>query len=263
MSDNEKKAAKRPFVSEAVIIACSPLVAYLLTFIYEAGFAGVFKIPLGFVELNLTTVFTMAAAVAATLFIVLIFFNPVYIFAVAPFRGKKYINRRIAGLVPILILFLASLILFGSLWKKWIIPLIFLIVFISVAFFLPLITQRSKGSYLEKIKADAGSTEPEDLYGSLERHLGWKYFYYLFCFFIFFLIVYSAGQAKAMKEKEFLVLASSPDTVVLRIYGDNIICAPFNRSAKEVQRSFIIHKVGETPPLELRLEKIGPLVLKK
>jgi hypothetical protein len=66
-----------------------------------------------------------------------------------------------------------------------------------------------------------------------------------------------------MKEKEFLVLASSPDTVVLRIYGDNIICAPFNRSAKEMQRSFIIHKVGETPPLELRLEKIGPLVLKK
>ncbi|HUU41662.1 MAG TPA: hypothetical protein VMW42_12030 [Desulfatiglandales bacterium] len=263
MSDNEKKAAKRPFVSEAVIIACSPLIAYFLTFIYEAGFAGVYKIPLSLVELNLTTVFTMAVAVATILFFVLMFFNPVYIFAVGPFRGKEYINTRIAALVPILILFLANLLLFGALWKKWIFSLIFLIVMTSVVFFLPLITQRSKESYLEKIKADAESYEPEDLYGLLAKHLGRSYFYYLFCFFMFFLIVYSAGQAKAMKEKEFLVLASSPDTVVLRIYGDNIICSPFNRGTKEVQRSFIIHKVGETPPLELRLEKIGPLVLKK
>jgi len=47
--------------------------------------------------------------------------------------------------------------------------------------------------------------------------------------------------------------------VVLRIYGDKMVCAPFDRSNGEVERSFVILKVAEDPDLVLHIDKVGPL----
>ena len=69
----------------------------------------------------------------------------------------------------------------------------------------------------------------------------------------------NAGDAAALKQEEFLVANTSPEMVVLRIYGDHLICAPFDRATKEAQRSYSVLNVADDPQLMVRLEKVGPL----
>jgi len=77
----------------------------------------------------------------------------------------------------------------------------------------------------------------------------------LFLSFMF----YSAGRAHALKQTEYLFPSTYEQSVVLRIYGDNMICAPVDRDKKEVQRSFFVLNVSGATPPTLKLEKIGPL----
>jgi hypothetical protein len=69
----------------------------------------------------------------------------------------------------------------------------------------------------------------------------------------------NAGSAAALRQTEFMVTNTVPEMVVLQIYGDNMICAPFDRNAKEVQRRFSIIKMASDSKLVLSLENIGPL----
>ena len=72
-------------------------------------------------------------------------------------------------------------------------------------------------------------------------------------------IASSAGTAEALKQDKFLVTNTSPELVVLRIYGDNLICVPFDRTTGEIEQSFSILKNTGEPVLVLRLEKLGQL----
>ncbi len=70
---------------------------------------------------------------------------------------------------------------------------------------------------------------------------------------------FSTGQIKAKSQDKFLIVHSVPETVVLRIYGDNLICAPFERERNQVTRSFVIRKMGDNPDIILNVEMVGPL----
>ena len=70
------------------------------------------------------------------------------------------------------------------------------------------------------------------------------------------------GTEHATKRVSFLVASTKPETVVLRIYGDRMICASFNRITRQVEPNFVLLKVAEDPRLRLRLEPVGPLHVK-
>ncbi|HEX8144645.1 MAG TPA: hypothetical protein VF553_18905 [Pyrinomonadaceae bacterium] len=72
-------------------------------------------------------------------------------------------------------------------------------------------------------------------------------------------LTFVVGQAEAINQRNFLVINTSPEMAVLRIYGDNMSCAPFNRETKEVQKSFVIIKAADNPKHSFNLEDIGPL----
>lgn len=264
MPQSGESIRKTIFSSEGVIIAASPVLAYLYTYRYESAFASIFKIPPEFIELNLTTFFVMAGRLALVLFFVIIIYNLLYQFLAIPFKKEEVIYRRIIALTPLFFMLAAKVYLFGWLWRFWKTSFFGILVVASFFFLFPLISQRSKGSYLEKLRADDeyDAEHAEGLLVTLARSVGYKNWYYLFWLTVIFVIVGAAGEAKAIKEKEFFVLASSPNTVVLRIYGGKIICAPFDREDRKVERSLIIHKVLGNQPLELRLEEVGPLSLK-
>jgi hypothetical protein len=70
------------------------------------------------------------------------------------------------------------------------------------------------------------------------------------------------GAANAGRQTEFLVSHSSPQTIILRIYGDNLIGAPFDEKTKSVKSSFFVFKITSDYQKELSLEKVGPLTLR-
>jgi hypothetical protein len=72
-----------------------------------------------------------------------------------------------------------------------------------------------------------------------------------------------AGKEDAQSRKEFQVIAaqspSLPEVVVLRVYGDYLFAAPFDRSTKEVKKERFILKISEIADRPFTTEQIGPL----
>jgi hypothetical protein len=126
------------------------------------------------------------------------------------------------------------------------------------------LTQRGKASYREKLaaqdKLDAGT---KDFHSVLVTRLGIGPYRLVFTLLITLVVVYYAGQSAALRQSTYLVTSTSPQMVVLRTYGDSIICARFDRNTKEVEPSFVVLKVGDDPELTLHSEHVGPLSLHK
>ncbi len=66
------------------------------------------------------------------------------------------------------------------------------------------------------------------------------------------------GNNDAKNKLEYLVVKGPLETAVLKIYGDNIVMAPFDRVSKTFDRNFSIHKVG-SKDFQYRSENVGPL----
>jgi hypothetical protein len=71
---------------------------------------------------------------------------------------------------------------------------------------------------------------------------------------------YIVGSARANHQESFLVSTRS-GFVALRVYGDTILLAPFDRSSGEVKRTLYVRKLGADEAIGLREEKVGPLQL--
>ena len=68
---------------------------------------------------------------------------------------------------------------------------------------------------------------------------------------------------QARTKERFFVPSTAPDTVVLRIYGNRLICAPVDRTTKQIARAIQVLRLGDDPKMVLRSERIGPLRLKE
>ena len=268
----ERERTERPSLSEGVIAAASEgfivaaisAVAYIFAFVYEAGFAKVFSIPLSFIAISLTNVLI----VAGSLLLVgkLVFSVGNLVFAVSD-RFNGPISKKVKLLMPLLLYSLALAFLTSGtrLLSSFIIVLIVgWPIGIFLLFIFPLLTQRGKGSYREKLVAqDELDARTRDLWSLLARRLGVGPYNLVLSLLMALVVVYYAGQSAAMRQSTYLVTSTSPEMVVLRIYGDNIVCAPFDRNAGEVEPSFVVLKVGEDPELMLYSERVGPLSLEK
>jgi hypothetical protein len=81
-----------------------------------------------------------------------------------------------------------------------------------------------------------------------------------YCAFLL-ICTFSIGHYLATIKKSFLVPVGSPNAVVLEIYGDKLIVAPFNRSKKVVQQEYRILTPNSAG--DLRWENVGPLQVEK
>ena len=257
----ENKTTKK-WISEGIIIATSPIVAYLFTYEYEAGFCNVFGIPVQFISIDLATTFFVILGLYTLFFNMLLFGNLIFMFLD---KSHPIYRRLTITLVFFLLFFLAPIYLYGiHMWREWI---WFACIFGFLAlllFVFPLLTQRHKGSFIDKLQAQAEvDRQPVTILDYLFLSLGLKVTLIISSLLIGLLLSGLMGRASAIKQNEFLVTSSSPELVVLRIYKDKLICAPFERTTKKIQKSFIILKAGDDPKLMLRSEKVGPLTLEK
>jgi hypothetical protein len=261
-STEQEQEQPKEWASEAIILAASPVFAYLIAFLYEAGFALVFQIPLQFITLSLTTIFIVAGAL---LFLGLFLFwvGHLILGVIAP--ADDPIRARMARYTPGILMFVAYRILFPEDVQGTLYLLGAMAILALYEFGTPLITQRGKGTYREKFEAQEKEDEikrAKTLVHGFKEALGRKGQIIAVVLSIGLPMFYSAGRSAALHQEEFLVVGSSPEMVVLRIYGDNLICAQLNRETRKVERKFVILKAGANSKLMLRLERVGPLGLR-
>ncbi|RJP50866.1 MAG: hypothetical protein C4557_08850 [Anaerolineaceae bacterium] len=249
-----------PRISEGIILALSSAGAYLFAFFYERGFASIFKIPTSLITIDLTTVLIFGVIFIGVILLISPFINLLLSLTVGKIHPS--IQKAAIPIIFIFIVLLIQIILFGfSNWKNWFFLLVYFVAFSFLQFVFPLITQRGK-KYADKLEAQNNADmQHVDIPALMQRKFGNDSLLIVLVFIFGMVTALSAGAAEATKQEEFLVTNTTPELVVLRIYGDNLICVPFNRATGEIEQSFsIIKNTGETG-LVLRLEKLGQLHL--
>lgn len=248
----------RSFLTEGLVLAGIPVLAYFLFYIFEAGYGAQFGIPPSFVTPNLGY-FSFA------LLSILIFgFFALWIFDDAfRFLHEIAFKRPALKTIPRWAIFIALLFPFFIMLKvSYLAGAIF--IFILVSFlalwdfvFAPWIKKihsfPPRSEELEAVLAEKG------ILRILKQKIGIGLFpIFAFSLYLTFLS-FSAGMSQAQREDMFLVMKTNPEQVVLRVYGDTMIVAPFDRETKIVQKTFMVRTVGDDPATLFRFESVGPL----
>lgn len=254
--EEDKKPAGQPALTIGAIAGFTTLGAYLTAFMYELGFTSRFGIPRQFITLDWTSVLIAAVAVLGILVFILLSVNFVYMFSFL-FEGaaRTALIRTVA-----MIVFMAPLFLLASGWLWWLtgaLPVLWAL----LEFGYPYIAYRGKGTYLQRLELSQqhGSYSAPSLLDKLPRNL----FLLLLLLAWVIWLANSAGMSKASHQREFLVVNTSPEAVVLRPYHDHLVCAYFDRETKEISREYFILKSAGDPSTILTPEKVGPLHIMK
>jgi len=163
--------------------------------------------------------------------------------------------------VVLLLVIIPVFILPLSDWPVLVVMLVVILLYGSIYFILPLITHRKRGGVKERYDAEleAEMKSPPGIATHVNTRFG-RHTMTMFSFFLAAtLLAYFAGRGEASRQKDYLITNTSPEMVVLRVHGDSLICAPFDRSTKEVWKQFTVFKLSEESRLALNLEGVGPL----
>jgi len=277
----------RIFLSEVLTIALLAIFGCLFSFLYEIGYFIVFDIPISLLGINLHNnnipIFILVT------YSVVIFALPIIhlIFKCLAGRNKVLSYDYIIMFVITFDLLFITIYLLYKIWNLLIIIIVLLLGAILSKYLLYLIVGPSRyhysykketpidfvfpiySEYKVKINSDTKKNalqeevnidihpyrkEPET-----EGRVEIKSNIIVIALLIMLSIISSAiGIVQAVTKEEYYVVNTSPEMVVLRIYGERIICAPFNRISKKIYKNFVIKSINDFG-LVMTLEKIGPL----
>jgi hypothetical protein len=266
MADENKKKQPNKMINltDTLIIAAFPFLAYAVIFIYNYGYLNAFQLPLQFIAFNIGEVFIVMSGILGFAWVIFGITNLVMFFILNP-NTPKPVARRINTLLPILIFSFAFFLLYTENWQRWLFLFIATIIMAAIMFLPALFTKRVKGTYLEKMtyldENSTLSTSESSLIDEFANMIGRRAFVVLMYLILALYIVYHVGYAAAINQKFFRIVTTNPEKVVLYITNDKMIAAPFNRNTKKVEPRFVVLDIGADADLEIRLEQVGPLIL--
>lgn len=225
------------WLTEGILIASVPVYVYILMLSFVIGYCDFFQIPISFISLNLSTMLWIGLRLELGLIFLVLFIVVMYVVL-------KLLHNKITEAILILVAYAGLLVLQIALrlpWRDWRWTLVLLAFFLTntiIFGFLP-----------------SPSLHISPLVSNMLR----RAFLVLPWLMVSVTVAMDMGRAEATNQRDYLVPASAPTTVVLSHFGETLVVAPFDRSTKEVEPSFWIIKIGEDPKLLLRWESVGPL----
>ena len=257
----ERKQKSPNWQTVATIFGLAAPVGYGAAYLREWGFCSAFGIPLEFIQLNITTVLIAITSGIGVLFFLLWIADLFY--TLSQQRKMKAfgpIQRRIYFDVLLLIVFGGLWALFPPLQYFWPLLVYFLVFILSAQFLSPLIAQRQVPGYTKKLEAqDRMERETPILLDYLIERAGMATVIIGILVVLFMASMFFVGYNEADKQTDYLIPLTHQDSIVLRIYGNNLICTPFNIKTKEVEKTFFVIKLDDEPRPQLRLTQLGPL----
>ncbi len=259
---SEPQERPRRIVGEGALLALATASAYLLAFYYERGYASYFGIPADLIAVDLRSLLLFGAAFVSLAVILLLVMN----FLVMTFPSKAHpgLKRTLFTVGFFSIACFIPVGLYGiDRPEKWWWVLILYIPFLFFQFVYPLFAARREHGYLNKLAAvHASDDRRPDLATAAAARFGMTPVVLVSLLLIGIATAPLAGGAAAMKRTSFLILGSKPPRVVLRTYGDTLVCALADLEKHEVSADFLLIKVGDNS-YPLMLQDVGPLVLQQ
>lgn len=245
----------------ALLFGLAAPIGYAAAYLREWGFCSVFGIPVEFIQLNITTVLIAITSGVGVLFLLFWFADLFYILSQQnKLKNFGPVRRRLFFDLLVIIILGFLLALFHPLIDAWPLLVYFLVVLIFIQFVMPLITQRKIKGYICKLETqDRIERETPVLLDYLIKRAGIAIISLGIVVLLFLSVMYLVGHNTATTQTDFLVPSTNEDLVVLRIYGDNLICAPYDMETREVYRTFTVIKLDDEPRPQLYLVRLGPL----
>jgi len=260
-SDRETITSGERLLSRGAIALGVPAGGYLIVYAHEAGFLNTFGIPTALATLDLVTVLQVSLALVVAMTFCFWPVNLVYMLwprghIITLNQADIIFDIVIAAAGVALVLLLPNMRLLG-----------FAVVFMGgvrafLHFVWPLLTQRGKKTYREKLEAmgeiDRNTKTLVDRAISL---LGVGTSILLVLVVILAVFAYCYGAYSAQHKVGYLTfqMDDGGEAVVVREYHDRLICAPFDRDARCIEEGFFVLKTAFDSPLLLTLEEVGPL----
>jgi len=251
------------WITEGIVIALIPFLGYLFTFAFESGYATFFNFPKEFINIGLPQVVITISILYTTA--VLLFFGIEFLSFVF-FKNEPSLYHNIVSFLPLFGYSIGYFIISG--WSAAI-PFIILIFILGFSSFIaPLITESDKKDYESKLQAfDKSDWEFREDRGVLSvrliRMIGHRNIMLIINLFICFGLTQTLGGVLASRQIRFFVIPSKPEKVILKIYGENLICAEFNRKTKNLKSEISIYKSVDPQVQNLKFEILGPLKVQK
>jgi len=255
----EQRARSSFLITDALIIAAVPLVGYAIVFSYESGLAAYYHIPLQLITLSITHVLVTTAALVG----VIGFLFSLASLGYSTFLGgssRGPIGQILIEISPLLLLLIGAFYLLGRQVNLVLPVLIVIAVFISLPFFLPLLTQRKIHGYRAKLEAQEHIDSSVESLTSLVIHrVRPLRVMIVVCFFLVLILANVAGEAEAAKRTVFLVDSARHDRVVLRIWGDTVVSRSYDVQNHRLGKELVVQKLSAANPLMLSEETLGKL----
>ena len=247
------------WVTEGIALALLPALGYYFVFQYESGYASYFNYPKELIEIGLPQIVIAAGALWIAAVVIFFIFEAI---TLAISETHRAFYGSIFRLLPFAGFILCQLLAYG--WSRtWPVLIIFvLIAFIEFVF--PVFNQKGKKDYSEKIQADWDKEwELRQIKNTLSWQLvsrfGHKTISTVINVIIFALFLHSAGEVAASKQISFFTIPSAADKVILKIYGDKLVCAQVDRTTKIIKKEVFLYLMADSDVKSFKLEDIGPL----
>jgi len=248
-SQNVDEVTRRPRVwpfSLALIIAAIPALGYLFAYSYQGGYALAFGIPPDLIRLSILDVVRVWFPVVGLIVMALgaggvfLLFLPL---EVLPKAARLVATVLGAGIIA------AFLVTISAQWKIWVVFL----VLTAVVLFVPLaLSKRNK-----KPKKQESNRQPM----VIDYVKPWIWAVVLVVVFAIWSGV--MGWSYATQRTNFMVLSGQPPLVVLQVYDDVLVTAPYTPASDgkigQVTEAFTIYKVDALPHRPVLYLEIGPL----
>jgi hypothetical protein len=246
------------------IIAVSPIavaLGYIMAYLYELGYCNAFGIPTEFISIDKTNVLISVSKVFLS---TVALFWVAYVFVTMTSKPKKRgpIRRRFILLMIIVLIYIAFAIDYPIARREWYYIVPILIIFIFLLFISPAITHRNVKGYRKRLIAQDKINAATNPINYIERHIGRSTAIILLLLLPLIALPYLNGETDATEQENFLVPSTYQSSVVLRIYGDNLICAELDPQGSKLTGRLFMISMDDEPRPYLRLQKVGRLVPK-
>ena len=264
--------AKKNYVTEGVLLAVIPGYVYLVTFCYELGYCHYFNIPAYLISPSLTSILVAALAIFG------VFVSSFKLLGLtAPLFRMLSDERKKAYHFLILLntLFLGAFVLlftiygFSKAFFLWFVIAWFLsnVLFVAVPLLLSLSFSRAK-TWNDRFEAsnEIVAYDPFSFVPFVKDKISVRQFGSFFVLASIAGLAYAVGNGEAVNQRTFLTPSTdggSGELVVLKVYGDIIVCAPLDRSVGQVSRQLVLLNMSDFDSIWLTEEKVGPLALKR
>jgi len=147
--------------------------------------------------------------------------------------------------------------------REWYLMIPIFLFFLFYFFIYPLVNQKGVHGYRNKLIAqDRISRRTPDPFDYIAKGLGRSTVIVLLLLLPLLFLPYFNGESFAENQEEYLVPSTHQNAVVLRIYGDNLICGELDRDGKKLNGNFFVLKVDDEPRPVLSVQTVGRLGIK-